>query len=133
MTQPRRTKSRAGNVESREPVRYSIPPGFSSELHVKMLPRAVCTLRREQDSDDTGGLRVLADDEGIVRLHAQPSITHSEIARMVIDAEADGKRLRVPLHLRPTAKRNRDMPHPRPISRKPQREGARIRPALAEH
>ena len=133
MTQPRRTKSRAGNVESREPVRYSIPPGFSSELHVQTLPRAVCTLRREQDSDDTGGLRVLADDEGIVRLHAQPSIAHSEIARMVIDAEADGKRLRVPLHLRPTAKRNRDMPHPRPISRKPQREGARIRPALAEH
>src|SRR5437588_2155387 len=99
MTQPRRGRRNA-KVETLEPVGYSLPPGYASELHVQTLPEAVCVVRRAQDPEGSEGLRVLADDEGVVRLHLQPSNEHSELAELVIDAEADGRRVRVPLQLR---------------------------------
>src|ERR1700760_312585 len=99
MTQPRRTRSNA-KVETLEPVRYSLPPGYASEVHVQTLPKAVCMVRRGDDPDGAEGLRVLADDEGVVRLHMRPSNEHSKIAELRIDAEAGGRKVRVPLHIR---------------------------------
>ncbi len=133
MTQPKRSKGGKAKVETVEPVRYSISPGFSSELHVQTLPGAVCALRREGDPDGARSFRLCADQDGVVRLHVQPSREHSEIARLIIDAEADGKRIHVPLELRPTAKRSRQMPAPPARSPKPRREGAQLRPALEDH
>jgi hypothetical protein len=131
MTQPRRARGGA-KVETLEPVRYSVAPGYASELHVQTLPGAVCMVRRGEDPEGAGGLRVLADDDGIVRLHAQPSNEHKEIAELVIDAEAEGRRIRVPLQLRASARGGRDIPRPPARSRKPRREGARVRAALEE-
>ena len=45
MTQPRRATGQA-RVETLEPVRYSLPPGYASELHVQTLPKAVCMVRK---------------------------------------------------------------------------------------
>jgi peptidase A4-like protein len=131
MTQPRRTRSRA-KFETLEPVRYSLPPGYATEVHVQTLPKAVCTVRRGGDPDGAEGLRVLADDEGVVRLHMRPSNEHSEIAELRIDAEAGGRKVRVPLHIRASARGSRDMPRPPARARKPVREGATVRPALGE-
>lgn len=131
MTQPRRVTGPA-RMETFEPVRYSIPPGYASELQVQTLPKAVCTVRRGEDPEEVDGLRVLADDDGTVRLHVQPSNEHSEIAELVIDGEADGRRIRVPLQLRASARASRDMPRPPARARKAVREGAIVRPALGE-
>ena len=54
MTQPRRSRRRA-RVETLEPVRYSVPPGYASELHVQTLPRAVCMVRRGGDPEGGDG------------------------------------------------------------------------------
>jgi hypothetical protein len=131
MTQPRRTRSKA-KVETLEPVGYTLPPGYASEVHVQTLPKAVCTVRRGGDPDGAEGLRVLADDEGVVRLHMRPSNEHSEIAELRIDAEAGGRKVRVPLHIRASGRGSRDMPRPPARPRKPLREGATVRPALGE-
>ena len=131
MTQPRRARGKA-KVETLEPIRYSVAPGYASELHVQTLPRAVCTVRKADAPQEGDGLRVLADDDGIVRLHVRPSNEHTDVAELVIDAEADGRAVRVPLALRPSARATRDMPRPPARSRKPVREGARVRPALGE-
>ena len=131
MTQPRRATRRA-RVETLEPVRYSLPPGYASELHVQTLPKAVCMVRRGGDPEGADGLRVLADDDGVVRLHVQPSNEHSEIAELAIDGEADGRRIRIPVQLRASARASRDLPRPPARSRKALRDGAAVRPALGE-
>lgn len=64
MTQPRRARGRT-KVHTLEPVRYSVAPGYATELYVQTLPRAVCTVRKA-DAQEGDGLRVLADDDGIV-------------------------------------------------------------------
>ena len=130
MTQPRRARGRA-RAETLEPVRYSVAPGYASELHVQTLPGAVCTVRKA-DAPEGDGLRVLADDDGVVRLHVRPSNEHTDVAELVIDAEVDGRVVRVPLALRPSARATRDLPRPPARSRKPMREGVRVRPALGE-
>ena len=132
MTQPRRARGKGrARVETLEPVRYSVPPGYASELHVQTLPRAVCTVRKADDQESEG-LRVLADDDGIIRLHVRAVERAQRVAELAIDAEADGTAVRVPLALRPSARATRDMPRPPARSRRPAREGAGVRPALEE-
>jgi hypothetical protein len=123
--------SEHGSGESGSTHRYSVAPGLSSHIAIRTLPNAICLLHREDEP--SRGLRAYSDPDGLVHVHVRPSTEHSEMARLVLDAEAEGKLAQHLLELRPSREPTSDMPAPRAVLPKPHREGAKVRPALELH
>ena len=113
-------------------VRYTVAPGIHSQITLRTLPGAACTLRREGEFDQAHCLRLYADGDGIIRFHARPSAESEEIANAVIDYEVDGKVTRQPLQLRASFKPTPAIPAPPAENPKSSRQGTLVRPALSE-
>lgn len=114
------------------PVRYTVPPHMSSQIVMKTLPGAACTLHREDETDPARSFKLYADQDGIICFHVRPSAESGEVARIVIDSEANGEVMHHLLELRPTLKPTQDMPAPDLRRPKPRRTRASMRPALSE-
>jgi hypothetical protein len=112
--------------------RHTITPGIASQIALRTLPNAVCTLRREGESDPAHGLILYADADGMIRFHARPSAASDRLPRLVIECEADGKHVRYPLELRASREPTPEHPVPALATVKPRRQGAHVRPALPE-
>jgi hypothetical protein len=57
-------------MAERETVRYTIPPGMTSPIVLKTMPDALCSLRKEGQSELA--LNLCADQDGLIRFHVLP-------------------------------------------------------------
>src|SRR6188472_4095066 len=110
--------------------RYSVPAGISSPIIMKTEPGATCTLYAEDKPDQ--GLKLYADQEGVIRFHVRPVATKSDItAKFIIQCEVGDKTTQFPFELRvsskPTAEIEASRESPQHIPR-----AASVRPALSE-
>jgi hypothetical protein len=110
--------------------RYTVAPGIMSQITLKTLPHAACTLRAEDETNPDRQMKLYADDDGLIRFCVRPSREEEIVARFVIDCEAERKVTRYPLELRPHSKPTAEMPHPPTEPLKEHQAGARVRPAL---
>jgi hypothetical protein len=114
-----------------EPVRLTVAPNVSLPIAMKTLPKAVCILHAEGDSDVAHSFKVFANDEGMIRFQVRPSAESEQIARLAVDCAAGAKSRTFELELRSNAVPTLEMPAPQPDVRAPQ-PGDVIRPALTE-
>ena len=112
-----------------EPLRLTVTPHEHSRIAMKTMPKAVCMLHAEGDSDPSRAFKVFADDEGMIRFHVNPSDESEEVAAFAVDCTAGGKTRTFPLQLRAQIIPSADMPAPAVETREPQ-ESDVVRPAL---
>jgi hypothetical protein len=98
--------------ESTPPFRYTVAPGVFSQIALRTLPHAICTVQEEGANDPHAVLKVYADPTGIARFHARPSSASAEVLKFVVDCDVDGKVTRYPLELRADHEPNQAMPAP---------------------
>jgi hypothetical protein len=122
-----------GAADTAPPVRYTVAPGVNSRIVMKTLPGAVCTLRREGDTDPARGFRLSpADQDGVIRFHVRPAAESKVVGKFFVECKAGGKVKRYPLELRASPKPTAEMPAPPREGRKRLPKGAFARRALSE-
>jgi hypothetical protein len=108
------------------PVRQTVAPAKMEAVSVDTLPNAVCTLQGRDDSGATRILRLYADDQGRVRLHARAESETDNPARLDLQCEANDQVMQHSIELRAAAAAAnagaRAAAHVRP---------GRVRPALS--
>jgi hypothetical protein len=112
-----------------EPLRLTVTPHEHSRIAMKTMPKAVCILHAEGDSDPSHSFKVFSDDQGMIRFHVNPSEESEEVAAFAVDCTAGGKSRTFALQLRPRTTPSADMPAPAVETRQPQ-ESDVVRPAL---
>jgi Peptidase A4 family len=113
------------------PTRYTIKPGRFSQITLKTLPDAVCTLRSGNETDPARCMKLYADDEGLIQFDVRPSDQHRQTVKFVVECEAKGQLTKYPLELRPHSEATEEMPLPEQLNPKKRRKGAKVRPALS--
>jgi peptidase A4-like protein len=108
---------------------FTIAPGVSTPIVLRIRPDAACDLRAEGASDEIQALRFYANGEGYIKLHALPDEETQE-SRARLDCVANGKIIRYPLHLVVSSSPTEDMPAPR--SEMPAPRGSQVLRALTE-
>src|SRR5215471_15076763 len=63
--------------------RHTVRPGVSSPIYLRTVAGAACLLYRADDNDPTRRLKLFADDDGIICLHARPAVEADHIAKFV--------------------------------------------------
>ena len=126
-------QSFAQNAESSlaEPLRLTVAPQKSSRIAMKTLPKAVCVLHADGDSDTSHSLKLFSDDEGMIRFNVNPSDESDEVAAFAVDCTSDGQSRTFGLELRPNHTPSSDMPAPAAEIRTPKASDV-IRPALTK-
>lgn len=114
---------------SSEPQRLTVAPQTSSRIVMKTLPKALCVLHADSDSDPSRSLKMFSDDNGMIRFNVNPSEQSDEVAAFAVDCTADGQSRTFELELRPHPIPSIDMPAPAAEIRKPKAIDI-IRPAL---
>lgn len=124
-------QSFAQNAESSpsEPLRLTVAPHASSRIAMKTMPKATCVLHVDGDSDASHSLRLLSDDEGMIRFNVNPSEESDEVASYAVDCASDGQSRTFGLELRASTMPTLDMPAPGTEIRRP-RASDIIRPAM---
>jgi hypothetical protein len=113
------------------PLRFTVAPHISSQIAMQTLPKAVCMLHADGDSDSSRTLKLFSDDQGMIRFSVTPSDESDKAAIFAVDCTADGQTRTFALHLRPNHFPSFDMPAPTPETRTPQPSDV-IRPALTK-
>ncbi len=84
-----------------EAVQRAIPAGLETMLEIQTKPNAVCTLRSEDGGDQQQWLRLEADDDGIVRVHAKPKSVSKMPVSVLLECTAEnGQKTIYPVELR---------------------------------
>src|SRR5580700_3087069 len=75
-------QSLAQNSESglRQPLHLTVAPHTSSRIAMKTLPKAVCALHVDSDSDISRSFKLSSDDEGMIRFNVNPSEESDQVA-----------------------------------------------------
>jgi hypothetical protein len=123
----------AQNAESSpsEPLRLTVAPHKSSRIAMKTLPKALCVLHVDGDSDTSNSLKLFSDDEGMIRFNVNPREKSDEVAAFAVDCTSDGQSRTFGLELRPSSTPRLDMPAPAAEKRTPKASDF-IRPALTK-
>jgi hypothetical protein len=126
-------QSFAQNAESSpsEPVRLTVIPHTSSRIAMNTLPKAVCVLHVDGDSDTSRSFKLFSDDDGMIRFNVNPSEEADEVAAFAVDCTSDGQSRTFGLELRSNSSPSLDMPAPTAEIRTPQASDV-IRPALTK-
>ncbi len=95
-----------------EPMRLTVAPHSSSRIAMKTLPKAVCVLHGDGDSDTSHPFKLFSDDDGMIRFNVNPSQEADEVAGFAVDCTADGQSRTFELELRPSSTPSLDMPAP---------------------
>jgi hypothetical protein len=118
-------------IETASAVRYTVIPRLGTQLAVKVEPRAECMLYPQGQYEPACGLRLYADQEGIVRFQIRPAGECDELSRVVLECNAHGKVTHHPIEFR-VGKPTDKMPLPTQENRVLKPKDALIRPALSE-
>ncbi len=113
------------------PVRHTIPPGRSTLIFWQAAPDAECYLIDHNASDHRSGLRLFADQSGVVRFYALPTAGCDELVRMAIICKTGGLTTRHPFEFRVNHQCDADFPLP-PRENAAVRPKGSVRPALTE-
>ncbi len=127
---PARSFAQEAELSKSEPLRLTVAPHEHSRIAMKTMPKAVCMLHAEGDRDPARSFKVFADDEGMIRIHVNPSAESEEVSAFDVDCTADGKTRTFALQLRPHTSPRADMPAPTVEKRQPQETDV-VRPALS--
>jgi len=123
----------AQNAESSssEPLRLTVAPHTSSRIAMKTLPKAVCVLHPNGDTESSRSLKMFSDDDGMIRFNVNPSDDADEAAAFAVDCTSEGQSRTFGLELKPSSIPTSDMPAPAAEIRAPKATDV-IRPALTE-
>jgi hypothetical protein len=123
----------AQNAESspNEPLRLTVAPHTSSRIAMHTLPKAVCVLHVDGDSDTSRSFKLFSDDEGMLRFNVNPREESDEVAAFAVDCTSDGESRTFGLELRPNHTPSLDLPAPQAEIRTPKASDF-IRPALTK-
>jgi hypothetical protein len=127
---PRSFAQRVQSMETVEPLRLTVAPNVSSLISMNTFPEATCKLHAEDAAPTDSGLKLFADDEGVVRFHVRPESESEQAVQFEVDCTAGKVAKRFPLHLRSNSASTLDMPAPAAEIKKAERE-ALVRPALS--
>lgn len=83
-----------------EMVARTVPAGHETMLEIQTKPNAVCTLHPEDADDPQHRLRLDADDEGVVRVHAKAKTVSQIDLSMLFECTVDGQKTIYPVALR---------------------------------
>ena len=102
----------AQNAESSPsaPLRLTVAPRTSSRIALKTLPKAVCALHVDGDSDTSHSFKLFSDYEGMIRFNVNPSEEADEVAAFAVDCTSDGQSRTFGLELRPSPTPSLDSP-----------------------
>jgi hypothetical protein len=123
----------AQNAESSpsQPLRLTVAPQTSSRIAMKTLPKAVCVLHAEGDTESSRSLKMFSDDDGMIRFNVNPSDEADEVAAYAVDCTSDAQSRTFGLELRPNHSTTLEMPAPTAEIRTPKASDV-IRPALTK-
>jgi hypothetical protein len=127
---PQSSAQDAGSSAS-EPLRLTVAPHASSRIAMKTLPKALCLLHADGDSDPSHSFKLFSDDDGMIHFNVNPAQESEEVAAFAVDCTADGQTRTFGLELRAQTTASADMPAPAAEVRTPQ-ESDVIRPALTQ-
>lgn len=122
-------------IETVDPIKYTISPRQETLIMVKTIPDAVCYLYRENDSTSDHILKLYADQNGFVSFHIHPESESEFIAKVILHCNTEKKALRIPIDLRSSFKSTKEMPFPNNDELKKQNQSqndATILPALTD-
>jgi Peptidase A4 family len=108
---------------------FTIAPNAQTPIVLKTKPDAPCDLHAEGVSDKAQTLRVYANGDGYLKIHASAREESQEV-RVQLDCTENGRVVRYPLHLRAGSSPTDDLPAPRIVVPTP--KGSRVLPALTE-
>src|SRR5215469_1344998 len=98
-------------IETRPPLRYTIPPSIQTRIAVKTLPDGVCIVGAANRMDTKKTIKLYADHDGVIVFHVN-SPKESELLKLIIDCETRGQVTQVPIELRVNTTPTRDAPSP---------------------
>lgn len=110
----------------------TVPPKASTPIAMKVIPKSWCVLHAEGSNDQDHSIRLLADDDGLVRFYVQPSSESDQAAAFQVDCQTDSQSAQFPLKLRGNSSPTPDMPAPPTLIPQPKTD-ARVRPALSDY
>jgi len=121
--------AQSAESNSSEPLRLTVAPHTSSRIAMKTLPKAVCVLHPNGDTESSRSLKMFSDDDGMVRFNVNPSDEAGEAAAFAVDCTSQGQSRTFGLELKPSSIPTSDMPAPAAEIRAPKATDV-IRPAL---
>jgi hypothetical protein len=114
-------------TETAPAVRYTIPAGRATPIVWQSAANAECILGPDPGAKD--GLRLYADEDGVVRFFVRPVASGDKPVKLVMRCKVRDQEMLHPFEFRVSDKPSNDFPAPpRPVSWKP--KGAFVRPAL---
>ena len=113
-------------------IRHTLIPGIATHLALKVIPNAICRLRRENESDPKKHLKLFSDPEGFIHFHAKPSAEHSHTAKIMIECEKEGNTEIYPYEFRSSFRPTNDVPLPPDLQNHPKTTEHTVRPPLSE-
>ena len=90
----------------------TVAPHTSSRIAMKTLPKAVCALHVDGDSDISRSFKLFSDDDGMIRFNVNPSEKSDQVAAYAVDCTSDGRSRTFGLELRANSIPTLDMPAP---------------------
>lgn len=109
---------------------FTIPSSGQTPFVLQTAPNAVCELHAANAVDPAPAMRLLANEEGYIRVHVSPKYQSENDAHVQIDCTAGGKATAYPIHLRSGVAATDAMPAPQTTVPLP--KGSRVLPALTQ-
>ena len=109
---------------------FTIPTSGQTPFVLQTAANAVCELHAANAVDPALVMRLLANEDGYIRVHVRPKYDSENDAHVQIDCTAGGKVTTYPIHLRSGVAATDAMPAPQTTVPLP--KGSRVLPALTE-
>jgi len=109
---------------------FTIPSSGQTPFVIQTAPNAVCGLHAANAGDSAPVMKLLANEDGYIRVHVSSKVDSENDAHVQIDCTAGGKLTIYPIHLRSGVAATDAMPAPQTTVPLP--KGSRVLPALTE-
>lgn len=124
------SSQQVGNYKIAAEKGFTVVPNVQTPIVLKTMPDAECDLHAAGGSEAGHKLRIYANGEGYVQVHAKAKQELADGIEVQLDCRANGKAVRYPLHVRASSSPTRDMPAPQ--TEMPTPKGSQVMPALSE-
>ena len=99
-------------IKEMQAVRYTVMPGITSTIFMKVQPDLAFTLHQENEQAEKKGLRLYSDSNGNIHFNIHPPHHSDEISKLVLDSIHNATLFRYPVHLRFHHQPTEEMPAP---------------------
>ena len=119
-----------GNYKLAAEKGFTVVPNVQTPIVLKTMPDAECDLHAADGNESAHTLRLYANGEGYVQVHAKAKQKLEDGLDVQLDCRAKGKAVRYPLHLRASSTPSKEMPAPQ--TEMPTPKGSQVMPALSQ-